>query len=178
MRPAGWTMPRVTEHALDVGRDRGIAAQQLVAAFRRRRELGAALGTAALDFRGHAATPLRRASASSSNVLPSSTSTAARPVNFDQRSTMNVDKGRRQLHSIAPSAFLFGRDKGGARARERLVNQLARLVRSRLGPRQQAHCSSPAKKWSPGHQPLLVLPRKLVQTTGTVADLYRRVDAL
>ncbi len=90
----------------------------------------------------------------------------------------DVDKGRRQLHSIAPSAFLFGRDKGGARARERLVNQLARLVRSRLGPRQQAHCSSPAKKWSPGHQPLLVLPRKLVQTTGTVAELFRRVDAL
>ena len=54
-------MPRVTEHALDVGRDRGIAAQQLVAAFRRRRELGAALGTAALDFRGHAATRPDRA---------------------------------------------------------------------------------------------------------------------
>jgi hypothetical protein len=72
----------------------------------------------------------------------------------------------------------FDGEHGGSRCASWQPYWEARTVRSRLGPRQQAHCSSPAKRWSPGHQPLLVLPRKLVQTTGTVADLFRRVDAL
>jgi hypothetical protein len=39
------------------------------------------------------------------------------------------------------------------------IGKLAQCtVRSRLGPRQQAHCSSRAKGWSPGYQPLLVPP--------------------
>src|ERR1700731_2374778 len=52
----------------------------------------------------------------------------------------------------------FAGEHGGSRCASWRPYWEARTVRSRLGPRQQAHCSSPAKKWSPGYQPLLVLP--------------------
>ena len=45
------------EHALDVRRDRAVAAEETMPALRLRGELRAALGAAALDFGGHAATP-------------------------------------------------------------------------------------------------------------------------
>jgi hypothetical protein len=64
-------------------RDRAVAAEETMTALRLRGELRAALGAAALDFGGHAGTPL--AALTSSKVRPSSASTAARPVNFDQR---------------------------------------------------------------------------------------------
>ena len=78
------------EHALDVRRDRAVAAEETVPALQLRGELRAAFGAAALNFGGHVGT--LRASATSSNVRPSSTRTAARPVNFDQRVTATSTK--------------------------------------------------------------------------------------
>jgi hypothetical protein len=71
------------EHALDVRRHRAVAAEEAMPALRHRGELRAALGAAALHFGGHFEIP--RASATWSNVLPSSARTASRPANFDQR---------------------------------------------------------------------------------------------
>ena len=73
------------EYALDVRRDRAVAAEETMPALRLRGELRAALGAAALDF-GHLGSPL--AALASSNVRRSSARTAARPVNFDQRLTV------------------------------------------------------------------------------------------
>ena len=47
--------------------------------------------------------------------------------------------------------------EGGSRPERRWLSQ-PEGVRKERRPRQQAHCSSPTKKWSPGYQPLLVLP--------------------
>ncbi|HJZ17171.1 MAG TPA: hypothetical protein VJ251_17310, partial [Stellaceae bacterium] len=72
------------EHALDVRRDRAVAAEETMPALRLRGELRTAFGAAAFYFAGHAAF---LAALTSSNVRPSSARTAGRPVNFDQRFT-------------------------------------------------------------------------------------------
>jgi hypothetical protein len=53
---------------------------------------------------------------------------------------------------------VFVGEHGGSRCGSWRPYWEARTVRSRLGPRQQAHCSSGAKGWSPGYQQLLVPP--------------------
>jgi hypothetical protein len=87
--------------------------QQAMPALRLRGELRTALGAAALDFGCHVATP--RAWAISSNVLPSSARTAARPVNFDRSPVCGATRSGPKRHVSCSRRFMASLPRGSRR---------------------------------------------------------------